>query len=68
LTGAEVGRRFGLSPRWGRLRVAEVHAEVAGNGWHPGRHVPAEEREHDAAPARPDRGRMDAGIGRRAVA
>jgi hypothetical protein len=29
LTGAELGRRFGLSPRWGRLRVAEVDAEAA---------------------------------------
>ncbi|MGH9248383.1 MAG: DUF2637 domain-containing protein [Acidimicrobiales bacterium] len=29
LTGAELGRRFGLSPRWGRDRVAEVHAEAA---------------------------------------
>lgn len=32
LTGAELGRRFGLSPRWGRLRVAEVHAEAAAGG------------------------------------
>lgn len=37
LTGAELGRRFGLSPRWGRLRVAEVHADAAatGSGNHP---------------------------------
>jgi len=34
LTGAELGRRFGLSPRWGRNRVAEAHAEAitSGNG------------------------------------
>jgi hypothetical protein len=43
LTGAELGRRFGLSPRWGRLRVAEVHAEAAtGNGAHPPRERSAE--------------------------
>jgi hypothetical protein len=49
LTGAELGRRFGISPRWGRLRVAEVHAEAAaaGNGWHPERHVAHKGREHD---------------------
>jgi len=36
LTGAELGRRFRRSPRWGRLRVAEVHAEApTGNGTHP---------------------------------
>jgi hypothetical protein len=36
LTGAELGRRVGLSPRWGRLRVAEVHAAApTGNGTHP---------------------------------
>jgi len=36
LTGAELGRQFGLSPRWGRNRVAEVHAEAtaSGNGVH----------------------------------
>lgn len=36
LTGAELGRRFGLSARWGRNRVAEVHAEAVGrtNGDH----------------------------------
>jgi hypothetical protein len=36
LTGAELGRQFGLSPRWGRNRVAEVHAEATagGNGVH----------------------------------
>jgi hypothetical protein len=60
LTGAELGRRFGLSPRWGRLRVAEVHAEAAaaGNGWHPERHVAGEGREHDptGSQAEHDRG------------
>lgn len=36
LTGAELGRRFGLSSRWGRQRVAEVHAEAAAkNGTRP---------------------------------
>jgi hypothetical protein len=40
LTGAELGRRFGLSPRWGRNRVAEVHAEAtaASNGSRPTAH------------------------------
>jgi hypothetical protein len=32
LTGAELGRRFGLSPRWGRARAAEVHAEATAGG------------------------------------
>jgi hypothetical protein len=37
LTGADLGRRFGLSPRWGRNRVAEVRAEATaeGNGSRP---------------------------------
>jgi Protein of unknown function (DUF2637) len=37
LTGADLGRQFGLSPRWGRNRVAEVHAEAtaAPNGSRP---------------------------------
>jgi hypothetical protein len=40
LTGAELGRQFGLSPRWGRDRVAEVHAEAiaTGNGSRPTEH------------------------------
>jgi hypothetical protein len=61
-------RRFGLSPWWGRLRVAEVHAEAAAasNGRHPGRDVPHEEREHDPARAQPDDGPTDAAVGRRA--
>jgi hypothetical protein len=29
ITGAELGRRFGLSDRWGRARVAEVRGETA---------------------------------------
>jgi Protein of unknown function (DUF2637) len=68
LTGAELGRRFGLSPRWGRLRVAEVHAEAAatGNGWHRGRHVAGEESEHDPARSQRERDRGEASIGRRA--
>jgi Protein of unknown function (DUF2637) len=68
LTGAELGRLFGLSPRWGRLRVAEVHAEAAAasNGRYPGRHVPDEEREHDPARPQPDDGPRDAAVGRRA--
>jgi hypothetical protein len=68
LTGAELGRRFGLSPRWGRLRVAEVHAGVtaAGNGWHRGRHVPDGEREHDPTRSQPEHDRGDAGVARRA--
>lgn len=68
LTGAELGRRFGLSPRWGRLRVAEVHAEAAaaGNGSHPGRHVAGEGRGHDPARSQPERDRADASIVRRA--
>jgi Protein of unknown function (DUF2637) len=32
LTGADLGRQFGLSPRWGRNRVAEVHAEATAGG------------------------------------
>jgi hypothetical protein len=67
LTGAELGRRFGLSPRWGRLRVAEVHAEATtGDGSDPGRHVPDEEREHDPTRPQPDDGPRDAAVGRRA--
>lgn len=51
LTGAELGRRFGLSPRWGRLRVAEVHAEAGdGNGRHSAPERPAETTGHDPAP------------------
>ena len=40
LTGAELGRQFGLSPRWGRDRVAEVYAEAiaTGNGSRPTEH------------------------------
>jgi hypothetical protein len=59
LTGAELGRRFGLSPRWGRLRVAEVHAEAAaaGNGWHRGRHAAGEESEHDPTRSQPEHDR-----------
>jgi hypothetical protein len=55
LTGAELGRQFGLSPRWGRLRVAEVHAEAGrGNGHHPAPPLPAEVngRDPSAGPAR----------------
>jgi Protein of unknown function (DUF2637) len=54
LTGAELGRRFGLSPRWGRLRVAEVHAEApaAGNGHHPAMRGVAESDTSDAERAR----------------
>jgi Protein of unknown function (DUF2637) len=68
LTGAELGRRFGLSPRWGRLRVAEVHAEAtaAGNGRHPGRHVADKAREHDPARSQPGNDGGDASIRRRA--
>lgn len=68
LTGAELGRRFGLSPRWGRLRVAEVHAEAAaaGNGRHPGRHVAHKAREHDPARSQPENDGGDASIRRRA--
>jgi hypothetical protein len=29
MSGAELGRRFGRSPRWGRIRVAEARAEAA---------------------------------------
>jgi Protein of unknown function (DUF2637) len=44
LTGAELGRRFGLSPRWGRNRVAEVHAEATAgsNGRRPTPHLARE--------------------------
>jgi hypothetical protein len=68
LTGAELGRRFGLSPRWGRLRVAEVHAEAAaaGNGLHRGRHVAGQGREHDPTGLQAEHDRGEAGIGRRA--
>jgi hypothetical protein len=55
LTGAELGRRFGLSPRWGRLRVAEVHAEAAaGNGAHPPRDHPDEAPDDVPARLTPD--------------
>jgi hypothetical protein len=54
LTGAELGRRFGLSPRWGRPRVAEVHAEAAaGNGTHPPRAHPGDARNDIPAPLKP---------------
>jgi Protein of unknown function (DUF2637) len=59
LTGAELGRRFGLSSRWGRQRVAEAHAEAAakngtrpGGGWDeladPGVHPPPADAKADA--------------------
>jgi hypothetical protein len=55
LTGAELGRSFGLSPRWGRLRVAEVHAEAAaGNGTHPYRDHPGDPPDDIPAPLKPD--------------
>jgi hypothetical protein len=68
LTGAELGRRFGQSPRWGRLRVAEVHAEAAAadNGRHPERHVVGKGREHDPGRLHSEHDQREAGIGRRA--
>lgn len=65
LTGAELGRRFGLSPRRGRLRVAEVHAEaVAGNGTRPARDLPGD--APDDGPALSEAGAHE--YGRRAEA
>ena len=61
LTGAELGRRFGLSPRWGRNRVAEVHAEAtaASNGSRPTAHARETTRQDDDRPSvtRQPRGR-----------
>jgi Protein of unknown function (DUF2637) len=54
LTGAELGRRFGLSPRWGRLRVAEVQAGAAtGNGGHQASDAPDNGLDRDRARSGP---------------
>jgi Protein of unknown function (DUF2637) len=69
LTGAELGRRFGLSPRWGRLRVAEVHAEAAaGNGTHPPRGHPGDAPDDIPAPLKPDTHEHDGSTAGRAEA
>jgi hypothetical protein len=69
LTGAELGRRFGLSPRWGRLRVAEVHAEAAtGNGRHAPRDRPGGAPDDIPAPLKPDTRERDGSTAGRAEA
>jgi hypothetical protein len=54
VTGAELGRRFDRSPRWGLDRIAEVHAErAAGDDPHadvPDQHADA---AHDAPASSP---------------
>lgn len=53
ISGAELGRRFGLSPRWGVDRVAEVRAEDAArnNGGAPTAELHADPTEAPEPPA-----------------
>jgi Protein of unknown function (DUF2637) len=69
LTGAELGRRFGLSPRWGRLRVAEVHAEApTGNGTHPSLERSGETPDDRPTPSEAETDEHDRGAAGRAEA
>lgn len=55
ITGAELGRRYGRSERWGRQQIAAARADVTGNGSSEPA-APATSGTPSTAPARPPAG------------